>query len=78
MAVPSIATAVAIFTGSVWMIGRIVDRANQRELTGHFAALNAGISEEAHLVISNVSCTTNCLDHPRRNANGKQEPGETS
>ncbi len=48
LAMTSAATAVLVLTGALWIINGIVDRADQRELRGHYDALQSVLQQEAH------------------------------
>ena len=48
LAMTSAATAVLVLIGALWIINGIVDRADQRELRGHYDALQSVLQQEAH------------------------------
>ena len=47
-AITAAATAIVVLIGGLWIIGQVVDRANQRELQGHYQALQSALQQEAH------------------------------
>ena len=47
LAMTSAATAVLVLIGALWIINGIVDRADQRELRGHYDALQSVLQQEA-------------------------------
>ncbi|WP_194479609.1 methyl-accepting chemotaxis protein [Bradyrhizobium sp. CCBAU 53338] len=48
LAVTAAATALIAVLGAMWIIGGIIDRADQRELRSHYDALLSRIAEESH------------------------------
>ncbi|WP_246661444.1 MULTISPECIES: hypothetical protein [unclassified Tardiphaga] len=47
LAMASTMTAVVMLLGAMWVIGGIVDRADQRELRSHFDALQSRLHQES-------------------------------
>jgi len=48
LAMASTATALALLIGTLWVVDGIIDRADRRELRGHYDALQSMLQEEAH------------------------------
>ena len=47
LAIASAATALFVVLGAAWVIDGLVDRANRRELRGHYDALQTSLQQEA-------------------------------
>jgi methyl-accepting chemotaxis protein len=48
LALASAGTAIFLLLGALWIINGIIDRADQRELRGHYDALQSDLRQEAH------------------------------
>lgn len=48
LALASAATAVLLLLGALWILDGLINRANQRELRGHYSALQSLLQEEAN------------------------------